>query len=149
MYIYKKIRVKLNERVVAFRNGLPVRALGAGRHIVWGTKLSEQRWETDALTFNALPEIRALLPEAWFAEVAIADNQRGILYRDGKARVFLRPGVHRYWTVDPSVQLKLFSVDEPRRRPPPTSSCAGKRRQRPVRSPTRPASWPTTRSCCA
>ena len=36
MSIYKHIRVKLNERVVVFRNGLPLRALGPGRHIVWG-----------------------------------------------------------------------------------------------------------------
>jgi regulator of protease activity HflC (stomatin/prohibitin superfamily) len=113
MYIYKKIRVKLNERVVAFRNGLPVRALGPGRHLVWGTRLTEQRWETDALIFNALPEVRAVLPAAWFAEVAVAENQRGILYRDGQPRAFLRPGVHRYWTVDPSVELKLLSVQEP------------------------------------
>lgn len=113
MYMYKKIRVKLNERVVAFRNSLPVRALGPGTHIVWGTKLSEQRWDTDALTFNALPEVRDLMPEAWFAEVTVAENQRGILYRDGKPRAFLRPGVHRYWTIDASVTLKVLSVDEP------------------------------------
>ena len=113
MYLYKKIRVKLNERVVVFRNGLPLRALGPGRHLVWGSRLTEQRWETDALTFNALLEVRALLPDAWFAEVTIAEHQRGLLYRDGRPRAFLRPGVHRYWTVDPSVKLTLLSVDEP------------------------------------
>src|SRR5690349_7978942 len=113
MYIYKKIRVKLNERVVAFRNSLPVRALGTGVHLMWGTKLSEQRWDSDALMFNALPEVRAVMPAAWFAEVTIAENQRGILYRDGKPRVFMRPGVHRYWTVDPSVALRVLSIEEP------------------------------------
>ncbi len=113
MFIYKRIRVKLNERVVVFRDGLPFRALGPGRHTVWGMRLTEQRWQTDALVFGALPEVRAVLPEQWFAEVTIADNQRGILFRDGKPRVFLRPGVHRYWKVDPSVQLKLMAIDRP------------------------------------
>lgn len=113
MYIYKKTRVKLNERVVAFRNGLPVRALQPGRHTLWGTRLTEQRFQTDNLTFDAQPEVRAMLPDAWFAEVTIEDNQRGVLYRDGQPQLFLRPGVHRYWTIDPSVQLTLLSVDEP------------------------------------
>jgi regulator of protease activity HflC (stomatin/prohibitin superfamily) len=113
MYMYKKIRVKLNERVVAFRNGLPLRALGPGRHLVWGMRLSEQRWDTDALVFRALPEVRAILPAEWYAEITVGDDQRGILYRDGQPRVFLRPGVHRYWTVDSSVELRLLSVHEP------------------------------------
>jgi regulator of protease activity HflC (stomatin/prohibitin superfamily) len=113
MYMFEKIRVKLNERVVAFRNGLPVRALGPVKHLVWGTRLTEQRFQTDALVFDALPEVRAVLPAAWFAEVTLADDQRGVLYRDGRPRAFLRPGVHRYFTVDPSVELRLFSVDAP------------------------------------
>jgi regulator of protease activity HflC (stomatin/prohibitin superfamily) len=113
MSIYKHIRVKLNERVVVFRNGLQLRALGPGRHLVWGMRLTEQRFDTDALLFRALPEVRALLPADWFAEVAIAEDERGILYRDGQPRVFLRPGAHRYWTVDASVELKRLSVHEP------------------------------------
>jgi len=113
MKLFRIIGVKLNERVVVFRNGLPLRALGPGRHVVWGAKLGEQRWQTDALLFSALPEVRALLPEAWFAEVAIADDQRGLLYRDGAPRLFLRPGVHRYWRIDPSVELRVFSIDAP------------------------------------
>ena len=44
---FQVIRLKLNERAVVFKNGLPLRALGPGRHVVWGAKLSEQRWQTD------------------------------------------------------------------------------------------------------
>jgi regulator of protease activity HflC (stomatin/prohibitin superfamily) len=113
MKLFQVIRVKLNERVVVFENGLPLRALGPGRHVVWSTKLTEQRWQTDALIFSALPEVRALLPKAWFAEVMVADNERGILYRDGAPRLFLRPGVHRFWQTDPSVELRVFLIDAP------------------------------------
>lgn len=113
MKLLRIIGVKLNERVVLFRNGLPFRALGPGRHMVWGTRLTEQRWQTDALVFKALPEVRAQLPAEWFREVTIGDHQRGVLYRDGAPWTFLRPGVYRYWTVDPEVELRVYSIDQP------------------------------------
>jgi regulator of protease activity HflC (stomatin/prohibitin superfamily) len=111
--MFKRIQVKLNERVALFRDSVPIRALGPGRHFVFGRRLTEQRWKTDELVFEALPEVRALLSAEWYEEVTLATRQRGVLYRDGKPQVFLRPGVHRFWTVDPSVDLKVWSVDEP------------------------------------
>jgi regulator of protease activity HflC (stomatin/prohibitin superfamily) len=111
--MFKRIRVKLNERVVVFRHSIPLRALGPGRHLVFGTRLSEQRFKTDELVFVALPEVRAVIPAAWYEEVTLSSRQRGVLYRDGTPRAFLRPGVHRFWAVDPSVTLRVWSVDEP------------------------------------
>jgi regulator of protease activity HflC (stomatin/prohibitin superfamily) len=107
----KFIRVKLNERVVLFKDGLPRRALGPGRHAVWSLRVTEQRWSTDAIVFQALPEVRAVLPRDWYQEIALGSRERAILYRDGLPKVFLRPGVHRFWTVDPAVRLEVFSVD--------------------------------------
>jgi regulator of protease activity HflC (stomatin/prohibitin superfamily) len=111
--LYKKISVKLNERAVLFRDGLPIRALGPGRYTLWRTRVTEQRWKTDELVFAALPEVRAAMPSDWFMEVALTTRQRGILFRDGVPQLFLRPGVQRFWTVDPSVELAVLSVDEP------------------------------------
>jgi regulator of protease activity HflC (stomatin/prohibitin superfamily) len=111
--MYTVIRIKLNERAVLFKDGLPYRALGPGRHFFWGTRFTEQRWTTDNLVFHALPEVRAVLPHDSFEEVTLGSRERGILYADGRAREFLRPGTHRYWTVDPSVRLELLSVDAP------------------------------------
>jgi regulator of protease activity HflC (stomatin/prohibitin superfamily) len=108
-----KIRVKLNERVVMFRHGVPKRALGPGRHVLWLGGWTEQRFATDRLVFEALPEVRAVLPSEWFAEVVLDARQRGVLYADGRPRVFLRPGTHRYWTVDASVRLDVHDVREP------------------------------------
>lgn len=110
--MFKKVRVKLNERVVVFRNALPLRALGPGEHTVWGFSLTEQRWDTSVLCFNALPEVRAVLPRSWFAEVTLGAHQRGVLFQDGRPKQFLRPGVHRYWTIDESVRLEVYSIDE-------------------------------------
>jgi len=111
--MFTSIRVKLNERVVVFKHGLPLRALGPGRHVLWETNLTEQRWSTDQLVFQALPEVRAILPGDWFDEVTLAVRERGVLWKDGQPRVFLRPGTHRYWKVDPSVRLEVLSVDAP------------------------------------
>jgi regulator of protease activity HflC (stomatin/prohibitin superfamily) len=110
--MFKILRVKLSERVVLFENSLPFRALGPGRHVIWRRNLSEQRFNVTELLFKALPEVRALLDASWFREVTIASLERGVLFKDGVPVVFLRPGVHRYWTVDESVTLKRFDVTQ-------------------------------------
>ena len=110
--MYKTIRVKLNERVVLFKNGLPLRAYGPGRHFLWGRRLTEQRFKTDELTFWAQPDVRAVIPAEWYREVTLSVRQRGVLYRDGKPNLFLRPGTHRFWTIDESVSLEIYDVDQ-------------------------------------
>lgn len=107
------IKIKLNERAVVFRGGLPLEAYGPGRHWVWGRHLSEQRWDTDQIVFRALPEVRAVLPASWYREITLGPLQRGIVYRDGFPVLFLRPGTYRYWTVDPSVRIAVLDVTEP------------------------------------
>lgn len=109
----KTIRVALDERVVVFKHGLPTRALGPGRHTLWSHGVTETRYCVDELTFTAPAEVRAVVPGNWFEEALLGANQRGILYRDGQPVRFLRPGVHRFWTVDSTVELRVVSVDGP------------------------------------
>ena len=108
-----KIRAKLNERVIAYKNGVPKRALGPGSHTLWGSRWTEQRFATDRLVFDALPEARAVIPSDWFAEVTLGKHERGVLYANDRPQVFLRPGTSWYWTVDPSVRLEVYDVREP------------------------------------
>src|SRR5690349_15255294 len=110
MYWYKSLKVKLNERVVVLNGGLPLCALAPGVHRVWGTRLTEVRFSTDQLAFEALPEIRAALPSDWYREVSLGARERGVLFKDGRPLVYLRAGTYRYWCVDPSVKLELYSV---------------------------------------
>jgi hypothetical protein len=42
MYGYQVLRVKLNERVVVYDDGVPIRALGPGKHRVWGSRLTSR-----------------------------------------------------------------------------------------------------------
>jgi regulator of protease activity HflC (stomatin/prohibitin superfamily) len=111
--ITKILRVKLNERVVLFKNGLPRRALIPGRYRLWGSNFTEQRFSTDQLLLAALPEVRAILPNDWYREVSLTGSERGVLSRDGVPQVYLRPGVHRFWTIDPSVALTVFDLRQP------------------------------------
>lgn len=111
--MFKFIRVQLNERVVIFKDSLPKMALGPGRHLLIGARFTAQRFKTDELVLSAYPEVRAVMPKDWFAEVTLGPRERAVIFRDDKPQKFLRPGTHRYWTVDASVDLRVFSVDEP------------------------------------
>lgn len=106
------IHIKLDERAVLFRGGLPVRALGPGKHTVWGWDITVQRWPLTTLVFEALPEVRAVLPAHWYEEVTVAPGQRAIVFQDGKPKVFLRPGTHRVWKVDDTLLVQLLSLAE-------------------------------------
>lgn len=107
------IDVALHERAVVQKHGLPTHSLGPGRHTLWGFGTTITRFDTTALVFSARPEVRAVLRGHWFSEVVIGIHERGIVYKDGKPEKFLRPGVHRYWTVEDSVELSVHSVNEP------------------------------------
>ena len=111
--LFKTIRVSLNQRVVVFRHGLPLRLLGPGRHTIWGGDITTYTYDTNALIFDAVPEVRALIPVDWFDEVHLDARQRGVIYHDAVPVRFLRPGIHRYWTIDPAVELQVLSVDQP------------------------------------
>ncbi len=108
----KLIRVAINERAVALRDGIPNRALGPGRHTLWG-RADVMFFDTDALTFDARAAVRAVLPSEWFAEVRLGRHQRAVIVRDGRPQRFLRPGVHWVWSVDPGVQVRVLDVNEP------------------------------------
>ncbi len=106
-------QVALHERAVVFKHGLPVRALGPGRHTVWGFGLSARSFDTRALVVDLPDEVRAVIGEGAFGEARLSAGQRGVLFRQGQPVVFLRPGIHRYWAVDPSVELHVFDTREP------------------------------------
>ncbi|HEX2730426.1 MAG TPA: slipin family protein [Polyangiaceae bacterium] len=108
----KTLQVNLNERLVVLQRGLPTLALSPGRHTLWGWNIAELRFCTDELLFTAGPEVRAVMPSEWFEEVRLTAHERAILYRDDLPVRYLRPGVHRYWTVDEGTRLRRFDVNE-------------------------------------
>jgi regulator of protease activity HflC (stomatin/prohibitin superfamily) len=107
------IRVKLNERVVLFKDGVPCRALGPGKTRIFGSGYTEQRFQVDSILLIALPEVVSMLPEEWFREVTLSSYERGVLYRYGRPVQYLTPGLYRYWVIDPTVKLEVFDTREP------------------------------------
>ena len=105
--------LELNQRAVLVRDGVPDRVLGPGFHAFWGKRNKLLTWTVDDLAFWAQPEVLAVIPADWFTTVALAANERAVVYRDAKPRLFLRPGVHRVWTIDPNTVVERFDITQP------------------------------------
>ncbi len=111
--MFKTLKIDLNERLILFKDQLPIAAYGPGRHIVWGPRLSEVKFDVNRLLFDAAPEVCAVIPSDWFKQVSLDADERAILYRDGRPVKYLRPGTHRFWTPDATVKLRLLNINEP------------------------------------
>jgi len=111
--MWRSIQIPINERGVLFKNGVPVRSIGPGRHTLFGFGLSVERVSVKGAFVDLAAEVRAVLPADWWTEVAIGEDQRGIVKRDGVPVSWLRPGVHRLWRVDPGLSLEVVSTDGP------------------------------------
>ncbi|MCA9527308.1 MAG: hypothetical protein KC549_13545, partial [Myxococcales bacterium] len=110
------VRVEIGERAIVSRDGLPHRALEPGRYRLGRGEAVALTFDVDALTFEVRPEVRRILPAEWFTERQVNPNQRGVLFQDGQPVRVLGPGLHRFWTFDPTVRLEVLSVEVP----PPT-----------------------------
>ena len=104
--------LELNQRAVLLRDGTPERVLAPGHHAFWGKQNKLQTWNIDTLAFWAQPEVIAMLPPEWFTTIQLGPNERAVVYRDDRPRAFLRPGVHRIWTIDPNIAIRTFTVTE-------------------------------------
>jgi regulator of protease activity HflC (stomatin/prohibitin superfamily) len=104
--------IDLNQRAVLLRDGTPERVLAPGHYAFWGKQNKLLTWKLDDLVFWAQPEVLAMLPQAWFETIHLAATQRAVIFRDDKPKLFLRPGIHRVWTLDPMVAVRVFDVTE-------------------------------------
>jgi len=109
--MWRTFQIALHERAVALRSGRPIRALEPGVHRMFGFAVDLVRFDVGRLVFDAQPEVRAVIPSAWFTEVAVGPRERAIVQRDGRPVAWLRPGTHRVWKVDPGVTIDVLSVD--------------------------------------
>ncbi len=109
MFAFTQLHLSLHDRAVLVRNGAAVRALGPGRHSLW-KDYEIYRYDTRQLVFNAPAIVLAAMPAGWVEHVVLGPTQRAIVERDGVPVEYLRPGVHRVWTVDPTVVIRAFDV---------------------------------------
>ena len=109
----KTFTIPITQRAVLIKHGVPVRALAPGKHAFWSGAYDVVRFERNDLIFDAAPELRAVMPAAWYAEATVGPRQRGVLWKHGRPAKFLRPGTHRYWAGDDGVELRVYDVDQP------------------------------------
>ena len=102
--------IELSQRAILMRDGKPERILAPGHYAYWGKHNKLAIWNTDDLVFAAQPDILAMFPADWYTTVHIAMMQRAVVSRDERPVKFLRPGVHRIWTVNPGVAVTLYDV---------------------------------------
>jgi hypothetical protein len=105
--------IELNQRAALLRDGKPERVLEPGHYAFWGKQNKLLTWKLDDLVFWAQPEVLAMLPATWFQTIHLAPTQRAVIYRDDKPKLFLRPGIHRVWMLDPMVAIRAFDVMDP------------------------------------
>jgi regulator of protease activity HflC (stomatin/prohibitin superfamily) len=104
--------IDLNQRAVLLRDGKPERVLLPGHYAFWGKQNKLAIWNLDDLVFLAQPEVLAHLPIEWYRTIQLAPTERAVIYRDDRPVKFLRPGVHRVWTLDPAVAIRTFAVTD-------------------------------------
>lgn len=102
--------LELHQRAVLLRDGKPERVLVPGAHAFWGKHNKLAIWNVDDLVFLAQPDVLAMIPQAWYVTLALGDNERAVVTRDAKPVKFLRPGVHRVWTLNPNVAYDTYEV---------------------------------------
>jgi len=102
--------LELNQRAVLLRDGAPERVLAPGHHAFWGRHNKLAIWNLDDLVFFAQPDVLAMLPATWYTTVQLGAMQRAVVSRDAKPMKFLRPGVHRIWTLHPNVTIDTYDI---------------------------------------
>jgi regulator of protease activity HflC (stomatin/prohibitin superfamily) len=101
MSIRTIITIALHERAILLEDGRPTRALGPGRHVVWGLAPKEVvRYDTRTIVVDIPVEHQALLKEGMTRTVEILESERGLVRRKGRPVRWLVPGVWTLWDTE-------------------------------------------------
>ncbi len=113
-------RIRRHERGLVFRDGDFVGLLEPGRYLALWLRLRRrvvQRLSTLAVRFEhdlldvlvADERIRAALHV-----LDLDDNQRALVWQDGRLREIVGPGRHAFWRSPYELRFEVFNIDQPR-----------------------------------
>lgn len=96
------IEIPLHERGVLVEDGIAVRALAPGRHVVWHLlrKIEVVRYDIRLLVAEMPGEHARLFDATELATVSVGEHERAVVIRRGRPMRWLATGVHLVWTVD-------------------------------------------------
>lgn len=109
------VDVPMQERVVVFVAGHPVRWLGMGRHYLFTVDPTLRMQRLDASTVEAKPlefALRALAPEGDYVEATVPAGHAALRYVDGEVDQVLAPGRHAAWRTLKAVNLAVIDLRE-------------------------------------
>lgn len=116
-----KIRIRQHERGLLFRHGDFKRLLGPGTYRRWSRLWSRTRTTIDVVnTLNTKfehPMLEAILNTGNAALLEsldvlnLADNQRAIIWRDGRLFAIIGPGRHAFWKLPYALNIEMFTID--------------------------------------
>lgn len=110
MVFYHRIQVPVGERAIVLVDQVPQRFLDVGSVSFWSRgDVSVHRMTLDELVVTLAPELRRMVPEDALRRVIVADDQRGLVTRRGRAVRVLEPGVHDVWVMD-EVAVEVLDV---------------------------------------
>ena len=118
MLILRRLKIRQNERGLLFKDRDFHRLLGPGLHWVWGLfwKVRVERVSVRDVDFRH-PDLEVIVRSGALegqAEVLdLKDDQRALVWIDGRFGRLLGPGVHALWTVFHEVRVELFSAGSP------------------------------------
>lgn len=107
-----KIDVMVTERVFVVVDGVPVKYLAPGRHRVWEwfKTVTIERVATTPLLAELDASRLALVPAEDLSIVTLGPTDRAVVYRKGKAALWLGAGVHQVWTVERTIDRETKAV---------------------------------------
>ncbi|MFO0597493.1 MAG: slipin family protein [Myxococcaceae bacterium] len=107
-----KIEILQHERGFLVEDGKPVKYLAPGLHTVWGLfkRVRVEKLSTQNLLAELDEKRLALVPADDLAIVTLAEHERALVSRRGKAALWLGAGVHQVWTVDRQVERATGAV---------------------------------------
>lgn len=110
------VELKNNERALVWVDGRFERLLKPGFHAVWTIfrKVRVEVLSVDALRFEhaELRQIYLAGALGGLAEVAdVKDNERALLWVDGRLEDVLKPGLHAFWSVFRKVRIEVISTE--------------------------------------
>ena len=115
--MFLSVRIRQHERGLLYRGGDFVRLLAPGRHWMLGWLLG-RRTSIEAVS-TLTPRFENVLLDVLLEHAAVRDalkvvdlreEQRAIVWKDGRLLSILGPGRYAYWRTTATIEVEVFSV---------------------------------------
>ncbi|MBI5497660.1 MAG: slipin family protein [Deltaproteobacteria bacterium] len=107
-----RFTIPSHERALLHVDGVPTAYLGPGRHWVFRplARVELVRFSVDKLAVDLRPEQAALAPPGEVRVLQLASHERAVVHARGKPALWLGPGRHVLFTLDPALAVEVLDT---------------------------------------